>query len=348
MGIATGCNLGCHYCYGVVQSRNGFLAKQGKMKLMPLETIVNAFDDAKEVGIKSIALIGEGENTLNPALYPSIEHARDIDFDVSLATHGANIKEENIESLLTSLQWLRINISAATPESYQHVHMRPWFDKVMHNTDLLIDGKKEKGYRNNKGNETTVGYQMVITDRNMDQIVPLAKLGKEMGVDYTVLKACSDTPDGKIGAPDKEYLDLVDIFREAESYTADDYQVVVRWNKLGNLGNKNYSKCHGTRMIIAISGDGTVFPCGHWFDIERDRFKMGNINEDSLANIIHSEKYWEVQNEIHKVDLRYCESNCRQHGVNQTLHQISLQSDPSTYISSMDVPSEKPNHVNFV
>ena len=43
MGIATGCNLGCHFCYGVVQARNGFLGKQGKMNFMPQETIINTF-----------------------------------------------------------------------------------------------------------------------------------------------------------------------------------------------------------------------------------------------------------------------------------------------------------------
>ena len=39
MGIATGCNLGCHFCYGVVQARNGFLGKQGKMNFMSKETV---------------------------------------------------------------------------------------------------------------------------------------------------------------------------------------------------------------------------------------------------------------------------------------------------------------------
>ena len=182
----------------------------------------------------------------------------------------------------------------------------------------------------------------------MDQIVPLAKLGKEKGIDYTVLKACSDTPDGRLGAPDKEYLELVDVFKEAESHSDDNYQVIVRWQKLGNMGNKDYCKCHGTKMIIAISGDGTVFPCGHWFAIERERFAMGNVNEDSLENIIKSDRYWEVQNEIQNVDLRQCETNCRQHGVNRTLDQIKAQTNPIEYINSMQVPSERPDHVNFI
>ena len=48
MGITTGCNLGCVFCYGVVQGRNGFLGKKGMMEMMPLETIIGVFNDAKK------------------------------------------------------------------------------------------------------------------------------------------------------------------------------------------------------------------------------------------------------------------------------------------------------------
>ena len=143
-------------------------------------------------------------------------------------------------------------------------------------------------------------------------------------------------------------MKLADIFKEAESYSTEDYRVIIRWNKLGNKGNKEYGTCHGTRFIIAISGDGTVFPCGHWFAIERDRFQMGNVYEASFSEIIRSERYWEVQEEIHTVDLRYCETNCRQHAVNQTLHEIQNESDPTGYVESIETPEGDIQHVNFV
>ena len=348
MGISTGCNLACHFCYGVPQGRQGFQARGGRSQFMPLDVIKKVFSDAKDVGVRSIALIGEAENTLNSALYPGVEHARDIDLDVSLATHGANFKEENVEPLLTSLQWLRVNISAATAESYMAVHQRPWLDRVLRGTELLVEGKNASGYRNGKDLPMTIGYQMVLTDRNFDQVIPMAKLGRKMGVDYTVIKACSDTPDGRLGTTHDEYLKLADIFKEAESYSTEDYRVIIRWNKLGNKGNKEYGTCHGTRFIIAISGDGTVFPCGHWFAIERDRFQMGNVYEASFSEIIRSERYWEVQEEIHTVDLRYCETNCRQHAVNQTLHEIQNESDPTGYVESIKTPEGDIQHVNFV
>ena len=349
MGIINGCNLGCVFCYGVVQGRKGFLGRGGGMQMMPLEKVMSVFSDAKKAGVRSINIDGSGENTLNPALYPSIEHARKIDLDVSLATHGANLfNTKNIQSLLTSLQWLRINLSAATPESYEIVHQRKWFDRVMRNTEHLVKGKKVKGYRNGKNLETTIGFQMVLGDKNIDDIVPLAKLGRDMGIDYTVIKPTSDTPDGKLNVCFDKYLEIVDIFKEAQSYSNENYEVIVKWKKMGNMGNKVYNKCHGTRFIIAIEGDGAIFPCGHWFNIERERFLMGNVNETSLAEIFRGDQYWKVQDEIHKLDLRYCQSNCRQHGVNLTLDEIATESDPVSYVDSLEVPSEEPEHITFV
>ena len=75
---------------------------------------------------------------------------------------------------------------------------------------------------------------------------------------------------------------------------------------------------------------------------------MGNVYEKSFAEIVESERYWEVQEDIHTCDLRYCETNCRQHAVNQTLYEIQSESDPQGYVDSMEVPSEEVQHVNFV
>lgn len=347
MGIATGCNLACHFCYGVIQSRTGFLGTQGSMIFMPLDTIKNTFLSAKEVGVKSIALIGEGENTLNPNLYPALDFARSINLDISLATHGANLNKNHFLSLLQSLSWLRINISAASHSSYINVHQRPWFNKVLKNTEDLLDYRDKNNITLMNNEKCTIGFQMVVTHRNFDQILPLSHLAVNLGIDYLVIKSCSDTPDNSLSSPTHEYLELKNIFSSAEKLSNDRTKIIVRWEKLGNLGNKSYKTCYGTRFIIAISGNGNVFPCGHWFDIEKDRFIMGNVNSDSLKSILLSDKYKKSQNEILKLDLRNCETNCRQHQVNITLDKLSKSTNILNEISNLEVlPSQK--HINFI
>ena len=327
LGLTTGCQMGCTYCYGVIQGRTGYGTSVNQRFNMPQEAIIRFFTDAKAVGVRSVAIIGEGENTLNPALYESLAWAKKIDLDVSLATNGLLFKSDCIPDMLAALTWIRINLSAATQESFEKIHQITPFQKVLTNIQTLVETKRRLCL------ETTIGIQMVVTKDNMGDIVPLAKLSRELGADYFVVKACSDTPEKALDSPDNEYLEIEDTLKEAESYSTDDYSVIIKWNKLGNLGLKNYKVCMGTQFIIAISGDGTVFPCGHWFNIRRDEFEMGNIIRSSFRDIVKSERYWEVQKKIQTVHVnKDCESNCRPHYVNQFLWKIV----------------NKPAHINFV
>jgi radical SAM protein with 4Fe4S-binding SPASM domain len=322
MGIVTGCNMACTYCYGVIQNRKGYGTDDPSgMYAMPKEAALNMFRDAAEVGVRSIALIGEGENTLHPHFYEILEESRDIDLDLSLATNGVRIPDDHAETLLRRLSWLRVNISAADHDSFLKIHKVPQFDRVVANVRNLMETRKRLDLT------CTVGLQMIVTYDNVDQIAPLSKLGRELGVDYFVIKACSDTSDGTLDSPNEDYLEMTSIFREAETNSSDSYSVVVKWEKLGNGGWKEYPVCFGTQFILAVSGDGSVFPCGHWFDVRRDEFKMGNVVEGRFRDIVASERYWQVQEQIQTVDVnRDCESNCRQHYANQFLSP--LRTDP--------------------
>jgi len=327
MGITTGCNMACSYCYGVLQNREGYGTDfKGKFN-MPREAIERTFSDAKKIGVRSIAIIGEGENTLNPDLYNVVDHGRRIDLDLSLATNGIRIDKERINTLLQGLTWLRVNISAATHESFERIHKSPHFERVLGNIGAIVKEKQRLG------SSCTIGMQMVVTKQNFDDIVPLARIGRDLGVDYFVVKQCSDTYDGVLDAPLKEYADITDVLREAEAMTDDKYTVSIKWEKIGNGGWKDYDVCFGTQFIIAISGNGSIFPCGHWFAIEREKYLMGNVIETPLAEIVASERYWEVQNLIQKVNVnRDCETNCRQHYINRFLSRAATE----------------PEHVNFV
>lgn len=324
-GITTGCNMACKYCYGMIQQRTG----KTKRYDMPRKVIFNFLRDAKDIGVKSVAFIGEGENTLNESLYDSLNYAKKIKLDVSLATNGIAIEKPKIKSLLEAVEWLRFNISAALPKTYSLMHSVPleMFETTINNVKACVNIKRRYEI------DVIIGIQMVVINENIIDIIPLAKLGKELGVDYLVIKPCSDTPDKKLNAPTDEYLDIEDILKEAESYSDENYIVSVKWSKIKNLGKKDYNVCYGTQFILGISGNGNVFPCGHWFNIRKDEFLMGSIVDSSFRNIIESKRYWDVQKKIQRVDVNNeCESNCRQHYVNEFLSNIKTE----------------PKHVNFI
>lgn len=325
LGITTGCNMRCLYCYGVLQGNTAVSHRYD----MPKEAILKLLKDAKDIGVRSIAFIGEGENTLNTALYDSLNYARDINLDVSLATNGLPIKEDRIKDMLSSLVWLRFNLSAASKDIFLKMHglEGDFLDKVLHKIKLCLDTRAK--YRLN----TTIGLQMVVMHENTGDIVPLAKLGKELGVDYLVIKPCSDTYFQTVGSPLAEYLQLEETLKEAARYSDDKYTVSVKWQKMVNLGIKNYEVCYGTSFLIAISGNGGVFPCGHFFKIRSDEFIMGNVIETSLKEVVSSDRYWEVQKKIQELNVnKECETNCRQYYISEFLWKLK----------------KPPKHVNFI
>lgn len=323
LGITNGCNIACKYCYG---DMIGKADRKHKFD-MPGETLLRLFRDAKDVGVKSIGLVGEGENTLSPYFYDAIDYAREIGLDLGMATNGIAFKAGKIKDMLESFVWIRFSLGGANRESYLNVHGADRFDRVIGNIRKCVETKKKYGLK------TTLGTQMVVIRDNVQDIVPLAKLSKELGVDYFVAKPCSDTPDKKLNVPHEAYLKLGDLFEEAESYSDKNYSAVIKWNKFGNIGLNEFKTCYGTQFNMTINAKGDVAPCGHLLGYRRDEFYIGNVIEQSFKDIVASERYWEVQKKVQTLDVnRECETNCLQHYINEFLEALK----------------NPPDHINFV
>ena len=73
---------------------------------------------------------------------------------------------------------------------------------------------------------------MVLMPEDADQIIPLAKLGKELRPDYAIIKHCSDNEDGGLGVDYNAYEKLYPLLREAEQYSDETYKCVIKWSKI--------------------------------------------------------------------------------------------------------------------
>jgi sulfatase maturation enzyme AslB (radical SAM superfamily) len=187
---------------------------------------------------------------------------------------------------------------------------------------------------------------MVLLPEFHDQILPLARLGHELGVDYLVIKHCSDDEQASLGVDYAGYEQLTSLLHEAEVLSSSSYQVSVKWSKILSGGKRTYQHCFGPPFIMQMSGSGLVAPCGMLFNSRYHRYHIGNIAETSFKELWQGERYWEVMKLIasEKFDARtMCGSLCLQHKVNEFLQELrhgnaQLPEDPGA----------EPPHVNFI
>jgi len=328
------CTYRCVYCYGQLQANDE--------KQMTKDVIFRFLDDAAQIGVKAISFVSDGESTCSPHLYDAIIRGKANGLDMALGTNGYLLKDERLEEILPCLTYLRFNISAATPEEYSKIMgCKPeYFQKVCNTIKKCVQIKKEKQL------PVTLGLQMVLIPMFANQIIPCAKLGKELGVDYTVIKHCSDDEHGSLGIDYSKYFDLVKLLKEAESLSDENYLVRAKWSKILSGGKRHYCQCYGPPFIMQFSGSGLVAPCGMLFNEKYKKYHIGNIVDTSFKKLWQGKRYWEVVNLIasDKFDARtMCGTLCLQHKVNEFLW--SLKQGKITLEQPMGNP---PLHINFV
>jgi len=332
--LTRACTYKCVYCYGQLQANDE--------KRMTKDVIFRFLDDAAEIGVKAISFVSDGESTCSPHLTDAILRGRRNGLDMALGTNGYLLKDERLEEILPALTYLRFNISAADRERYAQIHgcAPACYDKVMGTIRKAVAIKKAKGL------PVTLGLQMVLLPQFEDQIIPLAKLGRELGVDYLVIKHCSDDENASLGVDYSRYEVMVDVLKEAEELSSPDYLVRAKWSKILSGGKRCYSRCYGPPFIMQFSGSGLVAPCGMLFNSKYKKYHIGNIAETSFKELWKSERYWEVINLIasEKFDARtMCGSLCLQHKVNEYLWE--LKQNKTMPRRNKQLP---PMHINFI
>ncbi len=330
MGLTKFCNMKCSYCIAVTQGG----MKRGQ--LIKPKALLRFVEDCGRLGVRSIAFIGDGEPTLNPALTDAVVLAGQKRIDTGIATNALILDPDRAGELLQNCSFIRINLSAANETAFSRIHglKGRFFSMVVEKVRFLVELKRKLGA------PCTLGLQMVLIPENFDQILPLAKLGRGLGVDYFQVKQCSDTEYGELGIHSGDYALAEKDLAAAETMATDDYQVTVKWNKINiaaetdiyRQGCRKYDICHGTPFLGQISGNGKVYPCGPFFG--KERFCMGDINRDSYYDIVRGDNYWQIQRQIRElVDVhRDCTIGCRQDYINKFLWDLM----------------NPPQHINFI
>lgn len=319
MGLTTDCNLrrnkgGCIYCYGGFQGMTGEKIKE--------KALIDLFKNAYKIGIKGIGCIGDGEPTMNPALYTALTTGWINKLSLAISTNGLLLNTDSkLETILKTCEWMRFNLSASNKETYKQIHQVDGFVQLIKNVKRMIKLKKQKDYT------CEIGFQSIFIPELMkESVIEEAQLAIDLGIDYFLIKQCSmPTNDPKImylfDLKQYDNQETINILKKAEAMSTKKTKIVPKWNTIERKGIKQYDRCLGPALLLQPSGSGEVYPCGHLFRKYDKKYLMGNLNKQSIEEIVNSRQYWDVIN-----DLRYnfdvhtrCKGACRHDAINKFL-----------------------------
>lgn len=338
MALTRACGSMCTFCYAMMQE------SQSRSSIKTAQ-VLNLLDDFAEIGIKSVSLVSDGESTLAPSYVPFIQHAAKLGIDVGNGTNAWEWEPEKIEQVLPYLTWVRFTVAAGRPESYASIMYKgpehtEVFDRAIRHIRYAVDLKRRKNL------SVTLGIQMVLMPQLKDEIIPFAQLGLDLGVDYAVIKHCSDDEQHTLGINYDNYKGLYDLLAQAESMSNDHTKIIVKWDKIKDGDKPTYSRFYGPQFLLQISGSGLVAPSGMFFNARYSKLHIGSFTEERFIDIWKSERYWRA---MHYLASPAFDAKTMM-GMLPIQHYVSVALDNHVKgIHRLHPGSEpKPLHVNFL
>ncbi len=321
-----GCNHRCTYCaldFMGYQKRN-------------LDTAIlkERLTEMGRLGLKSIMFAGEGEPFLHPDMVELTEHTKASGIDASFTTNSVKLDAEAAKRILPVTSWIKTSINGATAETYAKIHRsKPIdFDLTIKNLSFAAELKKSKGYH------CTLGMQLLLLPENQHEAVALAKLAKEIGMDYLVIKPYSQHPLSKTHLYEGvKYEGMDELAEELAAQNGNGFSVIFRRDTMDTWDAKkhDYEKCLALPFWSYLDAGGNIWGCSMYMESQdlKDKFLYGNINEESFQSIWEGERRkaalsW-VENDL---DVSHCRVNCRMDKINK-------------YLWELKHPAE---HVNFI
>jgi radical SAM protein with 4Fe4S-binding SPASM domain len=272
-------------------------------------------------GVKSVMFGGEGEPLIHPRFTDILAYAgTKTPLDIALTTNGSLLTKRVVE-YMCYLKWIKISVDAGTKETYAKLHGIDHFDLVIKTI------KRAVKVRDKYGLDCAIGMQMVWLPENRKEVQLLAEIGKEIGVDYLVIKPHSQHLKSK--STTYRNIDYSQWYDDVKGL--DDFQIIFRHTTFSRRTNgRGYGGCNALPFWSYIDSKGNVWGCSA--HISDERFLYGNLYENSFHDIWAVDKRKECQKEMLESIPDDCRLNCRMDLANK-------------YLWDLKNPKE---HVNFI
>ena len=338
MALTRACQASCSFCYATLQEPQ-------ERSNVTIDRAYAFLEDCAEMGVRGISLISDGESSLSPAYVPFITRAAELGIDVGNASNGWIHTSEMLEQVLPNLKWVRFTVAAGRPDAFLKI-MHHDIDQKHVYWNAMANIAEAVRIKRKRGLGVTLGIQMVLTPKDKDEIIPFAQLGLDLGVDYAVIKHCSDDEYGSLGINYADYAPLEETLKQAEAMSTEQTRVIVKWTKIHDGDVPPYQRVYGPPFLLQISGSGLVTPSGMFFNSRYSKLHIGNFAEERFIDIWRSDHYWNVMNYIASPAF---EAH-RHMGTLPITHYINTALDRHVKGIQRIVPSPDPAplHVNFL
>jgi len=282
------------------------------------------------LGLKSVMYAGEGEPLLHKDITGVVNHTRRSGVDVAITTNGVFMDKEFADSALGSITWIKVSINGARETTYSKIHRAQSgdFAKVLKNMAYAARLRRSENYR------CALGTQIVLLPENRQDVTMLARMVKDAGFDYLVVKPYSQHP---FSITDRykniRYGDYIKLADRLKGYNDKSFSVIfrIRTMKKWDEGVRDYKRCHALPFWTYIDAGGSVWGCSAYLGDER--FLCGNIYKDTFKKIWNSGERKKMLAMVKEdIDTKNCRVNCRMDEVNRYLWELK----------------HLPEHVNFI
>lgn len=309
VSLSSGCNHRCVFCSFEYMNHNS--------KFLDTTILLDNLRELSLKGLKSIVYAGDGEPLLHKDAPDIINRTKEYGIDAALSTNGVLLTPEVSRECLKSLTWIRFSTAGITEETYNKIQRGTPGDleKVLSNMQEAVKVKRDQHLN------TTLGVQLLLLPDNKDELIQMAKILRDIGVDYFTIKPFLQHPQNQ-HIIQVDYTEMMDLGREVSALQTDDFKIYFRSKTMENITcERGYKQCLALPFMVYINAHGDIYSCIRI--LGRDELKYGNLYEQSFCKIWEGEHKKEVVEQLMKMDLdENCGKICRMDEMNKYLHEL--------------------------
>lgn len=301
----TVCNLSCRTCI-----RNVWDTPRTAMKM---EVFGSLMEQIKELpDLKRIVFGGIGEPFTHPQILDMVRRVREQGLAVTIGSNGLLLdKTKSLELVELGVDRLVISLDGVNPETYENVR-GAMISQVLDNVRGLNEAKRQRGSLT-----PSLGIEFVALKSNIDELPQLSGLASRLGASRVLVS-------NVLAYTDEMREEILYGYEPRRPFNAGSWPVKadawIIWGFL-DLPRMHWGaeqRCRFVRDRAAVvARDGRVAPCyalSHNYsylavDGRRKhvtRYTLGDITQQSLAEIWTSEDYCRFRREVSDFHFPSC------------------------------------------